>query len=131
MSEELWIDVCDARELIKGSGIAVRLGDTALAVFLDPDGEIHAVEHVDPASGAEVIAWGILGERDGDWYVASPLYKQKYRLRDGRCIDGEAPDLSCRVARVANGRVQVSHVADALPLRAAIQSGDAGSTISA
>lgn len=109
MNTAIWTDVCDARELIKGSGVAVRMGEAAVAVFLDPGGELHALAHEDPASSAEVIAWGILGELDGEWYVSSPLYKQKYRLRDGACIEGDAPDLEHWPARISEGRVEIGH----------------------
>lgn len=126
-----WHDVCGVHELVHGGGIAVRVGDTAIAVFLDPDDGLHALDHVDPLSGAEVIAWGILGERDGEWYVAAPLYKQKYRLRDGRCIDGDAPDLGRRAIRIVNGRVQIGDRMCGLPHPATLRDGVAAATLSA
>ncbi len=51
---------------------------------------LYAVDNRDPFSGANVIGRGIIGELQGERVVASPLYKQHFRLRDGVCL--EAPE---------------------------------------
>jgi nitrite reductase (NADH) small subunit len=69
-------------------GVAVLLPDgTSAAVFLLHDGSVHAVGNLDPFYGAPVICHGIVGDRAGAPTVASPLGKQVFCLRTGRCLD--------------------------------------------
>ena len=53
------------------------------------DGELHAIDNVDPCSGASVLSRGLVGDVDGVATVASPMYKQRFDLRTGRCLDAE------------------------------------------
>ncbi|KAA6218119.1 nitrite reductase large subunit NirB [Streptomyces filamentosus] len=71
-----------------GRGRAAVLPDgTEAALFKDADGEVYAVGNRDPFSGADVIANGIMGSRDGVPVVASPMHKQEFDLRTGACLD--------------------------------------------
>lgn len=75
-------------------GAAVLLPDgTSAAVFLLHDGSMHAVGNIDPFFGAPVICHGIVGDRAGAPTVASPLGKQVFCLRTGRCLDDPAVSL--------------------------------------
>ena len=72
-------------------GAAVLLPDGgSAAVFLLHDGSVHAVGNLDPFTGAPVICHGIVGDRSGAPTVASPLGKQVFCLRTGRCLDDAA-----------------------------------------
>ncbi|MGW4766397.1 nitrite reductase (NAD(P)H) small subunit, partial [Streptomyces pseudogriseolus] len=57
------------------------------ALFKSPTGQVYAVSNRDPFSGADVIAGGIMGSRDGVPVVASPMHKQEFDLRTGQCLD--------------------------------------------
>ncbi|MDF3918613.1 nitrite reductase (NAD(P)H) small subunit family protein [Salinicola salarius] len=50
-------------------------------------GELYAVDNRDPFSGANVIGRGIVGDLKGELVVASPIYKQHFRLTDGQCLE--------------------------------------------
>lgn len=50
-------------------------------------GELYALDNHDPFSGANVIGRGIVGDLRGELVVASPIYKQHFRLRDGQCLE--------------------------------------------
>lgn len=77
-------------------GAAVLLPDgTSAAVFRLHDGSVHAVGNLDPFYGAPVICHGIVGDRSGVPTVASPLGKQVFCLRTGRCLD--VPDVALPV----------------------------------
>ncbi|WP_371616288.1 nitrite reductase large subunit NirB [Streptomyces sp. NBC_00454] len=77
-----------ADSLEPGRGRTAVLPDgTQAAVFKDRDGEVYAVGNRDPFSGADVIANGIMGSRDGVPVVASPMHKQVFDLRTGICLD--------------------------------------------
>ncbi|WP_030855631.1 nitrite reductase large subunit NirB [Streptomyces griseus] len=71
-----------------GRGRAAVLPDgTEAALFKDAEGAVYAVGNRDPFSGADVIANGIMGSRDGVPVVASPMHKQEFDLRTGACLD--------------------------------------------
>ncbi|MER5762395.1 nitrite reductase large subunit NirB [Streptomyces sp. NPDC002082] len=77
-----------AQALEPGRGRTAVLPDgTEAAVFKDRAGEVYAVGNRDPFSGADVIANGIMGSRDGVPVVASPMHKQVFDLRTGICLD--------------------------------------------
>lgn len=86
-----------------GRGRAAVLADgTEAALFRDGDGEVYAVGNRDPFSGADVMANGIMGRRDGVPVVASPLHKQEFDLRTGACLDD--PDVALPVLPVPTAR---------------------------
>ncbi len=66
-------------------------GPAQVAIFYVPglDQELYAVYHHDPFSNANVIARGIVGDIKGE-PVASPIYKQHFRLSDGRCVEDDS-----------------------------------------
>lgn len=90
-----WAELCDEEIVPVDRGIAVIVDKTPIAVFrLSPSsagGTEHwlAVDHVDPVTGAPVIARGLVGStNDGRPTVASPLHKERYDLETGRRCDG-------------------------------------------
>lgn len=90
-------------------GAAVLLADgTAVALFLLHDGTVHAVGNLDPYYGAPVICHGIVGDRSGVPTVASPLGKQVFCLRTGRCLDDYAVSLPVFEVRIHDGLIHLS-----------------------
>ena len=90
-------------------GAAVILDDgTPAAVFLLHDGTVHAVGNIDPFFGAPVICHGIVGDRSGVPTVASPLGKQVFCLRTGRCLDSPNVTLPVFAVAVSGGVIRLS-----------------------
>lgn len=90
-------------------GAAVLLPDgTSAAVFLLHDGSVRAVGNLDPFYGAPVICHGIVGDRSGAPTVASPLGKQVFCLRTGRCLDDPRASLPVFDAAVRDGVIHLS-----------------------
>jgi nitrite reductase (NADH) small subunit len=103
-----WTRVCALEALVPDRGAAALVDGHQVALFrLDDSGDVHAVDHLDPFSNANVIARGLVGSRGGTPTVASPMYKQSFDLLTGQCLDD--PDVSLRVwpTRVADGWVEV------------------------
>lgn len=84
---ETWTPVCATDRMVPGRGIAALVGGQPVAVFALPTGELFAVGNVDPCSGANVLSRGIVGDVAGAPTVASPMYKQRFDLRTGQCLD--------------------------------------------
>lgn len=102
-----WIDVCPLSRLLPERGVAALVGDVQVAVFLLHDGVVHAIGNVDPFTGAAVLSRGIVGDRGGVPTVASPLHKQVFDLRTGRCLDDPAVGVPAYPARVMAGRLLI------------------------
>lgn len=110
MTETQWTSICHRDDLVPDSGIAALVNGEQVAIFLlsGPEGGIFALDHHDPIGGANVLARGILGDVDGEPVVSSPLYKQHFSLRTGRCL--EQQDVAVRVwpVRLADDTVEVA-----------------------
>ena len=103
-----WTSACSLRHLIPGRGVAVLLrGGEQVALFLLADGTLRAVGNIDPFGRAAVMSRGLIGDRQGEPTVASPLLKQVFSLVDGRCLDDESVQLPVYDVRVWGGVVQV------------------------
>jgi nitrite reductase (NADH) small subunit len=88
--------------------VAARVAGEQVAVFLLEDGTVLAVDDVDPFSGASVLSRGLVGDVDGRPTVASPVYKQRFDLRTGRCLDDDAASVGTWHARIHDQRVEVA-----------------------
>ena len=103
-----WNPVCDVAALTPNRGAAALVGDRQVAVFLlEPGAELVALDNVDPFSGAAVLSRGIVGSVEETVTVASPVYKQRFDVRSGRCIDDVEVTVATYPVRVVDGRVEV------------------------
>jgi nitrite reductase (NADH) small subunit len=107
-TELQWADVVPVDRLIPGRGVAALVGGRQIAIFLVDGGELFAIDNLDPFSGAYVMSRGIVGDRDGVPKVASPMYKQSFDLRSGRCLDVVNVHITTYPVRVVDGRVEVA-----------------------
>lgn len=82
-----WEPVCRLDDLLTGSGAAALVNGQPLAIFRVKGERLFALGNVDPFSDASVLSRGIVGDIDGELVVASPLYKQHFRLVDGVCVE--------------------------------------------
>jgi len=103
-----WTVVCRYRDLQPERGVAALLGDQQVAIFLGYDGELFAVDNRDPINGAYVMSRGIVGSRGDIPTVASPLHKQVYDLRTGRCLDVSDAALRPYRVRCRDGMVEIA-----------------------
>ncbi|WP_105103396.1 nitrite reductase small subunit NirD [Microbulbifer pacificus] len=96
-----WLQVCKRSDLVADSGVCALVGDRQIALFFlpDQDAQLYAIDNWDPIADAGVIGRGLVAEIDGELTVSSPLYKQHYRLSDGRCL--EKPEYQLDVFPVA------------------------------
>jgi nitrite reductase (NADH) small subunit len=93
-----WVDVCRYEQLVPERGVAALVGGDQVAVFRTFDGMLYALGNRDPFSGAFVLSRGIVGTAGDAPTVASPLFKQVFDLRTGRCLS--EPDVAVPVHEV-------------------------------
>jgi nitrite reductase (NADH) small subunit len=105
-----WTPVCRYPELEPERGVVALLGADQVAVFRVHSGQLYAVANYDPFARAQVLARGIVGTRGDTPTLASPMHKQVYDLRTGRCLD--QPDVVLRTypVRERDGVVEVGVV---------------------
>ena len=109
MSE--WTKICDNKRLINNTGICAKFDDQQVAIFYCQRTEsIYAVSNLDPVGKAQVMSRGIMGSTKGITYVASPLYKERYDLATGICIDKPELTLKKFDVRISDNEVQLKKV---------------------
>ncbi len=104
--------VCRLDDIEVEGGVVALVAGEAVAIFRTYDDEVYALSNYDPIGRASVLSRGIIGTRliDGDDvpFVASPLHKQGYDLRSGRCLDDAAVRIPTYAIRVtADGLVAI------------------------
>ena len=99
--------VCAVDAVPLEGGVAALVDGVAVAVFRTYAGEVFALDNVDPFSGASVLSRGIVGSRGDAPVVSSPMYKQAFDLRTGRCLDDPAVSVTTYDVSVVEGVVLV------------------------
>ncbi|SPJ33540.1 nitrite reductase small subunit NirD [Kushneria phyllosphaerae] len=86
--------LCGVHDLVDYSGVVALHDGRQIALFYLPHGrdrhsapEVFGIDNHDPFSNANVIGRGIIGDKAGELVVASPIYKQHFRLTDGVCLE--------------------------------------------
>ncbi|MEL7185186.1 MAG: nitrite reductase small subunit NirD [Pseudomonadota bacterium] len=102
-----WTFVCRLAELLPNSGAAALVRGCPVAVFRLSEDDVYAIGNVDPFSKASVLSRGIVGDVDGVPVVASPIYKQHFRLDNGQCIEDADVAVPSYRALVVDGAVIV------------------------
>lgn len=103
-----WHAVLPLGRLVPGRGVAALVAGRPVAVFLLYAGELAAIDNVDPCSGANVLSRGLVGDVEGRPTVASPIYKQRFDLRAGDCLDDPERRVAVHRARLQRGVVEVA-----------------------
>ena len=102
-----YVLVCEQARLVPDRGVAALIDGVAVAVFKLSDGSLYAIDNVDPISGASVLSRGIVGEVDGTATVASPMYKQRFDLCSGRCLDRDDTTVGTHAVKIVDDCVAV------------------------
>jgi nitrite reductase (NADH) small subunit len=105
-----WITVCSDTALVTNSGVCALLNDQQIALFKIKsanDEQLFAVSNWDPIGKANVLYRGLLGSVDNNKVIISPLYKQRYCLESGQCLDDDAIKLIVYPVRIEQNQVQL------------------------
>lgn len=104
------VRVCALDDLVPERGSVALVDGTQVALVRTHDDEVRAVANLDPYSGAQVIARGLVGTRGDVPTITSPMFKQVFDLRTGECLDA-AGDEPCSLrtwpVTVTDGEVVV------------------------
>ena len=111
-----WTLVCPLEGILPETGACALVGDRQVAVFRLLDGSLRALDNRDPCSGANVLARGIVGDADGLPVVFSPLFKDRFDLVTGACLDHTGVRVGTHPVRVVDGMVEVASAVAPAPL---------------
>jgi len=105
--DKKWQTICHKDDLVNNSGVCALLAnEEQIAIFQVKD-EVFTVGNWDPIGEANVLYRGLIGDTKGDIYVASPLYKQRFVLNSGKCLDDDTVAIKAYETRLENDEVQV------------------------
>lgn len=103
-----WINICPIDKILPATGVCALLNDKQVAVFRPYESDdVYAISNIDPFFEASALSRGLIVEHQGELWVASPLKKQRFRLRDGLCMEDESHSVARYEARVKDGQVQL------------------------
>lgn len=100
--------VCKIDDLIPNTGACALVNGRQVALFRIVTAEeelFFAVSNFDPFSQANVLSRGIVGSIGGDFVVASPIYKQRFNLATGECLDDDAVRLDTWPVHCKDGNI--------------------------
>lgn len=104
--------VIPLEQLPRERAVCVLVEGEQVALVRTSDDTVHAVDNLDPFSGAMVMSRGIVGSRGDRDVLVSPMHKQAFDLATGGCL--EQPELRLRVheVQVRDGQVEVGLAQD-------------------
>ena len=103
-----YVPVCSVDDILPDTGVCALLEGRHVAVFRVGADRFHAIDNVDPKSGASVLARGLVGNLGERVVVASPLYKNHFDLATGECLEAPEQSVRAHAVRVDGGRVLVA-----------------------
>jgi len=98
--------VCRLEDILPTAGVCALVAGEQVAIFRVGD-EVFAIGNRDPFSGANVLSRGIVGDLNGELVVASPVYKQHFSLRTGRCIEDASVSVPVYRVGVEGADIQI------------------------
>jgi NAD(P)H-dependent nitrite reductase small subunit len=99
-----WRAVCKLDDVLPNTRVCALIEGRQIALFRIAD-SVFATDNYDPASEANVLSRGLVGDLGGERVVASPIYKHHYGLTTGRCLEDPAKSVSVYPVRVIDGEV--------------------------
>lgn len=108
LNSDQWITVCNESDLTADTGICALHQGEQVAIFKPAlADELYALSNFDPFGKANVMSRGILGSIGESLVVASPLYKQHFDLKTGKCLEDDSASLKTYQIRIEAGQVQL------------------------
>ncbi|CAK7192136.1 Nitrite reductase (NADH) small subunit [Commensalibacter sp. Nvir] len=103
-----WISICKIDDILPETGICALVGDNHVAIFRpNADNTLYAISNIDPFAQASVLSRGLIVEHQHELWVASPLKKQHFRLKDGYCLESQTHSVKSYIIRVHQNKVEI------------------------
>jgi len=111
-SQWAWVTVVKKDDMVLSenatTNVAVKYGDTQLAIYHVPQRGFYATQQMCPHRRAFVLDHGIIGNTPtGDLYVSCPLHKRNFSLTEGKCLNDPDYEIVSFEVRVLDGDIQL------------------------
>jgi nitrite reductase (NADH) small subunit len=104
-----FIDVCALDDINLDTGVCALVNEQQVAIFRPATSDgVFAVHNFDPIGKANVLSRGLISDVKGHLTVASPLYKQHFRLDTGECLEDETVRIATYQTKIENNRILVA-----------------------
>jgi nitrite reductase (NADH) small subunit len=103
-----WTRICPFDDIIPNAGVCALVEGRHVAVFRLRQGQLFAIDNIDPKSGASVLSRGLVGNLGDRLVVASPIYKNHFDLTNGECLEAAEHSVKSHDVRVHEGVVFVA-----------------------
>ncbi|HEY4540919.1 MAG TPA: nitrite reductase small subunit NirD [Noviherbaspirillum sp.] len=105
-----WNAVCTVDDIVPNTGICALVQNRHVAVFHVPgaNDQIYAIDNVDPNVQASVLARGLIGSVGDRVVVASPIYKHRFDLKTGECLEAPEKSVQAYQVRIENRTVWIA-----------------------
>jgi len=107
-SQDHWNIVCRTADILPNTGVCALLDDRHIAIFRLGSDDYHALDNIDPRSGASVLSRGLVGNLGTRIVVASPLYKNHFDLNTGECLETPAHSVRVYPVKIEDDKVLVA-----------------------
>ena len=97
-----WIEICRLEQILPDTGVCALVRDTQIAVFRVGD-------HLYALGNHALLSRGLIGDRGGVLTVASPIFKQRFALATGVCLDDPSVSVHTYACRVRHGVVEIAY----------------------
>lgn len=98
-----WLTVCKLNEILPETGVCALVNKNHISIFRPHHNkQLFALSNLDPFAQASVLSRGIIAEHQNELWVASPLKKQHFRLRDGYCLENASCSVPSYEVRVSD-----------------------------
>ena len=109
--------ICHLNDIIPETGVCALVDGKQIAIFRTKHNHLFALDNYDPFSQANVLSRGLIGGTtvtsdagidEAVLYVASPIYKQRFNLATGQCLDDESIKLNTYQVALEDSKVVVN-----------------------
>lgn len=109
--------ICNLNDIIPETGVCALVDGKQIAIFRTKHNHLFALDNYDPFSQANVLSRGLIGGTtiaddtgidEAVLYVASPIYKQRFNLATGQCLDDESVMLATYQVALEDSKVVVN-----------------------
>lgn len=108
--------ICHLNDIIPETGVCALIDGKQIAIFRTKKDDLFALDNYDPFSQANVLSRGLIGgtmivnDAGADeevLYVASPIYKQRFNLATGQCLDDGNVTLAAYQVTLNNNNIML------------------------